>query len=119
VKLLFDENLSPRLAMQLATEFPGSAHTRDVGLRGADDGRVWEFAQGHGFAIVSKDSDFHHRSYLYGAPPKVVWLRVGNAGSAAIAALMVKRRAELEAFDSSSDTTAMVLTLERSSSAKA
>jgi hypothetical protein len=32
---------------------------------------------------------------------------------------MVKRRAELEAFDSSSDTTAMVLTLERSSSAKA
>jgi predicted nuclease of predicted toxin-antitoxin system len=32
--------------------------------------------------IVSKDSDFHQRSFLYGYPPKVVWVRLGNCSTA-------------------------------------
>jgi predicted nuclease of predicted toxin-antitoxin system len=28
--------------------------------------------------LVTKDEDFHRLSVLRGAPPKVVWLRVGN-----------------------------------------
>lgn len=72
MKLLFDENVSPRLAQRLASEFPGSAHVRDAGLRGADDWRIWEYARNGGFAIVSKDTDFRERSYVDGAPPKVV-----------------------------------------------
>lgn len=31
-----------------------------------------------GFAIVPKDADFRQLSFLYGSPPKVVWLRVGK-----------------------------------------
>ncbi|MFN2406960.1 MAG: hypothetical protein ABR594_12965 [Pyrinomonadaceae bacterium] len=27
---------------------------------------------------MSKDSDMHQRSFLLGAPPKVVWVRLGN-----------------------------------------
>jgi predicted nuclease of predicted toxin-antitoxin system len=34
VKLLFDENLSPRLATLLAEEYPESTHVRLVGLLG-------------------------------------------------------------------------------------
>jgi predicted nuclease of predicted toxin-antitoxin system len=41
VKLLFDENVSPALAQSLAGEYPGSEHVRDVGLRGAEDHRIW------------------------------------------------------------------------------
>jgi predicted nuclease of predicted toxin-antitoxin system len=47
-------------------------------LEGATDNQVWRYALDHGFAIVSKDSDFAERSALSGAPPKVIWLRIGN-----------------------------------------
>jgi predicted nuclease of predicted toxin-antitoxin system len=46
VKLLFDENLSPRLPELLGREFPGSNHIRDVGLVGAADSRVWDYEDG-------------------------------------------------------------------------
>lgn len=35
MKLLFDENLSPRLVILLADLFPNSVHVRDMGLRAA------------------------------------------------------------------------------------
>jgi predicted nuclease of predicted toxin-antitoxin system len=78
VKLLFDENLSPRLVQATADLYPHSSHLRDCGLRGASDDRIWQYARDKGFAIVSKDSDFRQRSILRGSPPKVIWLRIGN-----------------------------------------
>ncbi len=78
MKLLFDQNLSPRLPRLLANIYPESIHVREVGLLEASDSAIWEFAQANGFAIVSKDSDFQQRSLLLGAPPKFIWLRVGN-----------------------------------------
>ncbi|MGE3326743.1 MAG: DUF5615 family PIN-like protein [Acidimicrobiia bacterium] len=32
-------------------------------------------------SIVSKDSDFRQLAFLYGPPPKVVWLQVANAST--------------------------------------
>lgn len=78
MKLLFDENLSPRLPSLLEELFPGSRHVRECGLRGCADEEVWRYAGEHGFVLVSKDSDFQQRSLLFGHPPKVVWLRIGN-----------------------------------------
>ena len=74
MKLLFDHNLSYKLVARLADLFPNSEHVRNVNLHEADDRPVWEYARAHGFAIVSKDEDFHQLSFLYGAPPKVVWV---------------------------------------------
>lgn len=82
LKLLFDQNLSPRLVVLLADVFPGSAHVRDVGLASADDADVWDYAKRNGLAIISKDADFRQLSFLHGFPPKVVWLRVGNRSTA-------------------------------------
>ena len=78
MKLLFDENLSPRLVKGLADVYPGSLHVRDCDLHGASDVKIWQYAQENGFAILSKDSDFAQRSTLLGSPPKVIWLRIGN-----------------------------------------
>jgi predicted nuclease of predicted toxin-antitoxin system len=78
MKLLFDQNLSPRLPGLLADIYPESVHVREVALRDADDFTIWEYAKANGFTIVSKDSDFQQRSLLDGAPPKFIWLRVGN-----------------------------------------
>jgi predicted nuclease of predicted toxin-antitoxin system len=49
-------------------------HVVDVGLAGASDRTIWQYAGDHGFAIVTKDEDFHRFSILYGPPPRVVRL---------------------------------------------
>ena len=74
MKLLFDENLSPKLVRLLDDLFPDSVHVRDVGLKAADDPIVWKYAQDNGLTICSKDSDMHQRSFVLGYPPKVVWV---------------------------------------------
>jgi predicted nuclease of predicted toxin-antitoxin system len=78
VKLLLDQNVSHRLCDHLADLGVTIVHVRNVGLEAADDSRVWDYAGEHGFMVVSKDSDFNHRAFLYGPPPKVVWIRRGN-----------------------------------------
>ena len=35
-----------------------------------------------GLVIVSKDMDLYHRSVVFGNPPKVVWIRMGNCATA-------------------------------------
>jgi len=88
VKLLFDENLPPRLAGVLANVYPGSAHVHECGLGSADDEAIWQYAKNNGFTIISKDSDFQERSVLRGYPPKVVWLRAANCTAAEIEHLL-------------------------------
>ena len=69
MKLFFDDNLSYKLVGRLADPFPSSEHVQNANLHEADDRMVWEYARVNGFAIVSKDEDFHQLSFLYGAPP--------------------------------------------------
>jgi len=81
VKLLFDENLSPKLPRLLADLFPESVHVRDVGMKATIDPIVWDYAKDNDFMIVSKDADMHDLSLVFGNPPKVVWLRLGNCST--------------------------------------
>ena len=73
-----DQNLSSALVRKLSDSFPGSDHVKHLGIMKSDDGAIWTHARDNGFTIVSKGSDFQQRSMVLGAPPKVVWLRVGN-----------------------------------------
>jgi predicted nuclease of predicted toxin-antitoxin system len=58
VRLLLDENLSPRLVTRLLSLFPGLSHVRDVGLRQANDMSIWEWAKENDYTVVTADSDF-------------------------------------------------------------
>lgn len=98
MKLLFDQNLSPRLPRLLTDLYVGSVHVREVGLRDADDTTIWEYARLHELAIVSKDSDFQQRSLLYGSPPKFIWLRVGNCPVKTIEDLLRKHSVAIHTF---------------------
>ena len=109
MKLLFDENLSPRLVELLAGDFPGCTHIELLGMRGGTDAAIWDYARANGYAIVSKDNDFRQRAFLEGPPPKVVWLAVGNAGTDRIAALMRVSRERLLAFDLAAGESLLVL----------
>jgi predicted nuclease of predicted toxin-antitoxin system len=98
VKLLLDENLSDRIVPQIQDLFPGSSHVKAHDLLRTDDAVIWSFAAQHDFIIVSKDSDFHQRSLVHGAPPKFVFLRVGNAPTGQITQLLRSQSALIEAF---------------------
>ncbi|HEX3247185.1 MAG TPA: DUF5615 family PIN-like protein [Chloroflexota bacterium] len=111
MKLLFDENLSPRLCIELASEYPASAHVRDVGLKGASDRSIWQFASDGGFTIVSKDTDFRDQSFVSGHPPKVIWLDVGNINTAAIIAVLRLNLGAVRHFEAESDGSLLILTL--------
>ena len=111
MKLLFDENVSHTLVGILAHEFPGSSHVRNIGLRGADDGLIWDYALTHGLAIVSKDTDFRERSYVEGFPPKTIWLDVGNAGTMAIAELLKRECGRVDRFERQPETSLLILSI--------
>jgi predicted nuclease of predicted toxin-antitoxin system len=50
------------------------------------------------FVIVSKDADFHQRSFLYGNPPKVVWIRRGNCSTATVESILRAYQDDLVKF---------------------
>lgn len=109
MKLLFDENLSPRLAETLVDLYPGSAHVHQCNLSCADDAAVWEYAKENSFTIVSKDSDFQELSALRGSPPKVIWLRVTNCTSEEIEKLLRTAAPIIHRFVEEDEESCMVL----------
>lgn len=109
MKLLFDQNLSPRLCTHLQDLWPDSVHVRAVGLAAADDSDVWAYAFRHGFTIVSKDGDFSARSFLHGAPPKVIWLAVGNCSTDDTERHLRAHRTGIETFADDPDATLLVI----------
>ena len=106
MKLLFDGNLSPRLVQALEPEYPGSSDVCTLGLRGATDE-----ARREGYAIVSKDDDYRQLSFLSGAPPKVIWRSVGNAGTEAILHFLRSQRAEIQAFEVDAEASLLLVPL--------
>ena len=109
MKLLLDQNLAPRLVGSLAEAFPGSRHVREIGLSTASDIDVWDYAKDNGFTIASKDSDFQQLSFLYGAPPKVVWIRRGNCSVAKIEQLLQTSVDLLRAFEGDAEAAYLIL----------
>jgi predicted nuclease of predicted toxin-antitoxin system len=81
MRLLFDENLSPKLPNCLGDLFQNSLHVRDVGMKATIDPIVWNYAKENDLMIVSKDADMHDLSLVFGNPPKVIWLRLGNCST--------------------------------------
>nr|WP_068815060.1 DUF5615 family PIN-like protein [Phormidesmis priestleyi] len=66
MKLLFDQNLSPRLVNCLANLYPNSKHVYDVELDQSTDLILWAYAQQHDFIIVTRDADFNEVSLIQG-----------------------------------------------------
>lgn len=98
MKLLFDENLSPKLAERLSDRFPNSTHVRNVNLKSADDPVVWQYAIDNDLTLVSKDADMHDRSLLLGFPPKIIWIRLGNCTTADVEELIRREITKIQEF---------------------
>ena len=80
-----------------------------MGLAAADDSAIWACARQHGFTIVSKDGDFSGRSSVYGTPPKVIWLALGNCSTGEMERRLRSHRDEIEVCATEPDTTLLVI----------
>lgn len=109
MKLLFDQNLSPKLVNRLADLFPGSCHVQTVRLDCADDNKIWEYARLNGFAIVTKDEDYNNLSVLRGSPPKVIWLQLGNCTTSQVETHFRARFVDIERFENDASVGTLVL----------
>ena len=109
MKLLFDQNLAPRLVRDLADLFPDSAHVRDVGLKSSTDREIWHFARDGRFVIVSKDTDFQQMSFVWGHPPKVIWIRRGNCSVRESESVLRTNSARIHEFEADPEAAFLVL----------
>ena len=109
MKLLFDENLSFRLARKLQDLFPESEHVSAFGLVHSPDSAVWEFARENGFCVVSADADFYEMAITAGPPPKVIWLRGCDYPNAVAEALIRTQAIRIVDFFNDADRAVLVL----------
>lgn len=98
MKLLLDQNISYRLVKQLENHFTQVSHVKLAALTDASDLDIRNYAKKEGFTIVTYDDDFVKYNYLYGAPPKVIWIRQGNLSNEALAQLLLAKKEKIELF---------------------
>ena len=109
MRLLIDEPLSEKLTELLQDLFPESLHVRSLGAGGAPDPMIWDLAIKHDCLLLTKDEDFHRLSILYGAPPKVIWVRMGNCTTDDIEDLIRRHQQSIERFAAQDEATVLVL----------
>ena len=98
MKLLFDQNLSPRLVNRLADLYPDSSHVYLIGLDTAPDPDIWQYARDNEFIIVTRDADFSDLNVMLGFPPKVIWIRRGNCTTREIELIFRSNYATVESL---------------------
>lgn len=109
MKLLFDQNLSYKLAAQVADVFAQSSHVRLLGMRDAVDDFIWAFARREEFTLVTKDDDFEDMAILKGYPPKVVVIRLGNCATSQVESLLRMKTAVIRDFIAHSEDAVLYL----------
>jgi predicted nuclease of predicted toxin-antitoxin system len=99
MRLLFDENISYRIVKQLIDIFPESLHVSRIGVSlPISDRIIWEYAKKNDLVTVTFDEDFESFANLYGFPPKVVILRLGNSSTKIIASVLISKASDIESF---------------------
>jgi predicted nuclease of predicted toxin-antitoxin system len=78
-------------------------------MAGVSDENVWRAAAERDCVLVTKDEDFHRLSVLRGAPPKVIWLRLGNASTEDVARPLRERREDVLRFVGQDEATFLAL----------
>ncbi|MBL7942256.1 MAG: DUF5615 family PIN-like protein, partial [Flavobacteriales bacterium] len=67
-------------------------------LEDKSDREIWNFAKQEGFTIVTFDADFYDLVTLFGHPPKVIWLRMGNTRTDNLVSTLLRHADIIHAF---------------------
>ena len=63
---------------------------------------------------MSKEADFHERSFLLGHPPKVIWIRRGNCSTDEVLSLLQTAHAAIIQFEADPEASLSSARLTRS-----
>lgn len=81
MRILLNENISFRVVKFLNAFGFTCVQVRELNLEAVNDTVIWDFAKNENYTIVTFDSDYDDLVTLYGHPPKVIWLRIGNTST--------------------------------------
>jgi predicted nuclease of predicted toxin-antitoxin system len=109
LKLLLDQNLSRKLVPAIDVLFPGTSHVAYLGLERSDDAAIRRYAQENGFVLATKNTDMVDLCIVKGAPPKIVWLRVGNCPTAVIRDLLGRNEERIRQFEAEEERVVLSL----------
>ncbi|RZJ58293.1 MAG: hypothetical protein EOO55_01130 [Hymenobacter sp.] len=98
MRLLLDENVSWRLVAHLRPQCAAVLHVRDTGLNESPDTNIWRYARQHDYDLLTKDEDFVRLVLTEGFPPRVVALQNAQVPVKQLAAFLLARLPQLEAF---------------------
>lgn len=98
MRLLLDENISWHLAAYLRPHCAAVLHVRNIGLDESLDISTWRYARQHGYDVLTKDEDFRRLVPAEGFPPRVVAVQNAQVPVKELAAFLLARLPQLEAF---------------------
>jgi predicted nuclease of predicted toxin-antitoxin system len=99
VRILLDQNLSPKLIRKLADILPGLESVYESGLTGSSDPLIFEWARQSGVsALVSTDRDFIDLAERLGPPPKVIRIERCDFPSRTIELLLRREAVRIHSF---------------------
>ncbi|MEM6362581.1 MAG: DUF5615 family PIN-like protein [Bacteroidota bacterium] len=96
--LLLDQNISHKIVKNLKVDFPGLTHLKFENLNNAEDHDIWNYALKENYTIVTFDADFYELQNVKGFPPKIIWLRFGNATKAELIRFFNNNRDSIQTF---------------------
>jgi len=67
-------------------------------MKATNDPIVWDYAKDNDLMIVSKDADMHDLSLVFGNPPKVIWIRLGNCSTLQVENLLRREFSAINLF---------------------
>jgi len=77
-----DAQMSPAIATWISSNYAVRAIAiRDLGLRDAEDKKIFEAARQEAAVVMTKDSDFVILLDRLGPPPQVIWVTCGNTSN--------------------------------------
>lgn len=98
MNILLDQNISFRLTQLLSNTFENVKQVKQLGLVDCSDLEIWSYAFRNNYTIVTFDSDFIDLANLKGSPPKIIWLRFGNASNLKIANKLISNASIISEF---------------------
>jgi predicted nuclease of predicted toxin-antitoxin system len=77
-----DAQLSPALAPFITSTFGiESFSVAFLGLRDAEDEVIFQKAREANVVVMTKDADFLELQFRFGAPPQIIFVRLGNTSN--------------------------------------
>jgi predicted nuclease of predicted toxin-antitoxin system len=103
--ILIDQNISFRLIARINATFPDAEHVKSLDLMDTNDYDIFMYARRKGIeAVLTLDEDFNLLVLEHNPPPKIIWLRIGNASVVVQAETILKNEAAIRIFLGDSQT---------------